>query len=123
MSSVTSIYSPYRLTFMLPGSLSAFIAPGVHQPCVAGCILSVNRAGLVTIEGKTRGLVFEQASRFFRLTAKERPAFIVASILVTPDRRKEHWEIAVNSAVTFTRDIAPVIVSASEIEMNGNPRG
>jgi hypothetical protein len=87
MSSVASIYNPYRLTFLLPGSLSAFIAPGVHQPCLAGCILSVNRGGLVSIEGKTRGLVFDQVGRFFRIVARDRPAFLVSAVLLTPERR------------------------------------
>lgn len=121
MSLVPSLYSPFRLTFLLPDSLAAFVAPGVHQPCLAGCLLTIDRAGLVAIEGKTRGLVFEQASRFFRVVAKDRPAFMVASMLVTPDRRREPWEIAVNSRVVFTRDFAPVITS--EIENIGNPHG
>jgi hypothetical protein len=116
MSSIASIYAPYRLTLLLPDALAAFVAPGVHHPCLAGCILSVNRVGLVSIEGKTRGLVFEQVARFFRIVAKDRPPFMVSAIMVTPDRRTEHWEIAINSRVTFTRDIAPVIVGADEIE-------
>jgi hypothetical protein len=114
MSSIASLNAPYRLTFMLPDSLAAFIAPGVHQPCLAGCLLTISRGGLVAIDGKTRGLVFEQASRFFRLMAKDRPPFLVSAALVTPDRRREAWEIAINSRVTFTRDFAPVM--CSEIE-------
>jgi len=121
MSSVTSIYSPYRLTFLLPDGLLAFVRPGVHQPCIAGCILLIDRSGLTSIEGKTRGLVFEQASRFFRLTAKDRPAFMISAVLITPDRRKEAWEIAINSQVTFTRDVAPVI--CSELQSISNSRG
>jgi hypothetical protein len=123
MSSLASISPPYRLTFLLPDSLAAFVAPGIHQPCLAGCLLTITRNALVTIDGRTRGLVFEQASRFFRLTAKDRPAFMVSSILVTPDRRKEAWEIAVNARVVFTRDFAPVIVSAAEIEASRTPHG
>lgn len=121
MSGVTSLYSPYRLTFLLPDSLAAFVRPGVHQPSIAGCILKIDRAGLAAIEGKTRGLVFDQARRFFRLIAKDRPAFVISAVLITPDRRREAWEIAINSAVTFTRDVAPVI--DSELADISNSRG
>ena len=117
---VTSIHAPYRLTFMLPGVLAGLVAPGIHQPCVAGCLLMIDRTGLVAIEGRTRGLVFDQARRLFRVAARDRPAMIISAALVTPQRRRESWEIAINSDVTFSRDIAPVI--STEIENIGNPR-
>lgn len=130
MSSVPSVFPPYRLSFILPDALAAFVREGVHQPCIAGCLLTITRNALVTIDGNARQRVFDQAARFFRLVAKDRPAFIVSARLVVNDpeeiypkaqRRNEAWEIAVNSQVTFTRDIAPVI--ASEIETIGNPHG
>jgi hypothetical protein len=112
--------APYALTFLLPGHLAAFVRPGTHQPCLAGCLLTIDRSGLVTVTGKTRPMVFDQVARFFRLVAKDRPPFMVSAALKTPDGPREAWEIAVNSQVTFTRDFAPVI--ASEIETIGNPR-
>jgi hypothetical protein len=121
MSASLSMFPPFRLTFMLPDGLAGFVSPGVHQPCIAGCLLTINRGGLIHVDGKARAAVFDQARRFFRIVAKDRPAFIVSASLVTADRRREAWEIAVNSDVTFTRDIAPVI--SSEIETIGNPRG
>jgi hypothetical protein len=111
---VTRSGAPYALTFLLPAGLWAFVRPGTHQPCLAGCLLTIDRAGLVTVTGKTRPAVFDQVSRFFRLVAKDRPAFMVSAVLKVPDGPREAWEIAINSAVTFTRDFAPVI--ASEIE-------
>lgn len=120
MSRIASLYCPCRLTFMLPDILGGVVAPGLHQPR-EGCILSINADGMVSIEAKTRGLVFEQARRFFRITAKDFPAFIVPAALITPTRERQAWEIAVNSDVTFNRGSAPVI--ASEIETIGNPHG
>jgi hypothetical protein len=125
--SVTSLLPPFRLTFLLPDGLAAFVRPGLHHPCIAGCLLTIHRGGLVAIEGKTRPAVFDQTRRFFRVVAKDRPAFIVSASLVTSDPRnksgdrRESWEIAVNSDVTFTRDFAPVI--STEIENIGNGQG
>lgn len=107
--SVTSLLPPFRLSFLLPAGLAAFVRPGLHQPCIAGVLLTIDRGGLVAIEGTTRPSVFDQARRFFRVVAKDRPAFIVSANLVRPDRTRECWEIAVNSDVTFTRDFAPII--------------
>lgn len=116
-----SAYAPYRLTFLLPDGLAAFVRPGRHCPCLAGVLLTIHRGGLVAIEGGRRDRIFDQARRFFRIIAKDRPAFIVSGALITPDRRREAWEIAVNSDVTFTRDFAPII--SSEIENIGNGQG
>lgn len=30
---------PFRLTFLLPDQVAAFVRPGVHCPCLAGCLL------------------------------------------------------------------------------------
>lgn len=119
MSCVPSIYAPFRLSFLLPDTLAAFVAPGLHQPCIAGVRLDIGRGGLVAIEGKTRPAVFDQARRFFRIIAKDRPAFIVSASLIRPDRVRECWEIAVNSDVTFTRDFAPIISTEIETIRNG----
>ncbi len=119
--SVLSLLPPFRLTFLLPDGLAAFVRPGLHSPCIAGCLLTIHRGGLVAIEGRARSAIFDQARRFFRVVAKDRPAFIVSAALVTPDRRREAWEIAVNSDVTFTRDFAPII--STEIENIGNGQG
>ena len=119
MSCVPSVLPRYRLSFLLPDALAAFVAPGRHCPCIAGVLLTIHRDALVTIEGNARGAVFEQARRFFRIVVKHRPAFLVSAILHIEERqdmpgfdlvpRKESWEIAVNSDVTFTRDYAPII--------------
>jgi len=116
-----SVCAPYRLTFLLPDHLAAFVRPGVHQPCIVGVLLKIERGGLVHVDGATRRAVFDQMRRFFKVVAKDRPAFLLSAILVTGDGRREAWEIAVNSDCTFTRDIAPVI--SSEIEEVGNPHG
>jgi hypothetical protein len=116
-----TIYAPFRLSFLLPDTLAAFVAPGPHQPCIGGVRLVVDRGGLVAIEGGTRPAVFEQARRFFRIIAKDHPPFIRSATLIRPDRTREFWEIAVNSQVTFCRDIAPVI--STEIENIGNGQG
>lgn len=118
---VTRNGAPFEVTFLLPGSLAGFVPAGVHQPCIAGCLLTIGRGGLVTVTGKSRPAVFDQVARFFRLHAKDRPAFMVSAALKPHDGPREAWEIAINSQVTFTRDYAPVI--ASEIETIGNPRG
>src|SRR5258706_14017322 len=107
--SVLSLLPPFRLTFLLPDGLAAFVRPGLHSPCIAGCLLTIHRGGLVAIEGRARSAIFDQARRFFRVVAKDRPAFIVSAALVTPDRRAEAWELAVNSAVTSTGSFAPTI--------------
>jgi hypothetical protein len=119
--SVLSVLPPFRLTFLLPDGLAAFVRPGLHSPCLAGVLLHIRRGGLVAIEGGHRRAIFDQARRFFRMVAKDRPAFIVSAALVRPDRVRESWEIAVNSDVTFTRDFAPII--STEIEHIRNGQG
>lgn len=116
---VPSIYAPFRLTFLLPDGLAGFVRPGRHAPCVSGVLLTINRGGLVHIDGARRNRVFDQARRFFRVVAKDRPAFIISASLITPDRRREAWEIAINSDVTFTRDFAPIISTEIETIRNG----
>src|SRR5215813_5061834 len=119
VSSLPSLYAPFRLTFLLPDVLAAFVRPGRHCPCLAGTLLTIEEGGLVVIEGKERLPIFDQARRFFRVIAKERGPLIIAAALVTPERTRECWEIVVNSDVTFCRDFAPLVGAKIEKDRYG----
>ena len=92
----------YRLTFMLPPTVLA--PPGRHQPCLHGCVLVVDRGGLVSIAGPSLEQVFEQARRFFRIHAKGRPAMSIGAVLSSPARipMRDGWSIVVGAEVSFT---------------------
>jgi hypothetical protein len=93
---------PYRLTFPLPTSLAFSVSRGVHHPCLAGCLLRIERGGMVHIDGPSRELVFDQAARFFRVIAKVRRALVIAATLLSPGRGcRDGWTITVNADVSF----------------------
>lgn len=73
----------YRLTFHLPPILALRVKSGRHNPCLHGCLLTVDR-GVVSIEGPSRQQVFEQARRFFRVEAKKLDPFTISAVLVSP---------------------------------------
>lgn len=73
----------YRLTFLLPPVLALQVKSGRHNPCLHGCLLTVE-SGRVTIDGPSRQQVFDQARRFFRVEAKKLDPFTVAAVLATP---------------------------------------
>lgn len=94
----------YRLTFLLPETMLLIVPEGRHQPCLAGCLLIVDR-GVVMIEGGARQSVFDQARRFFRAHARKLPAFIRSAVLETPRRDgggRDNYIITVNSDVTIS---------------------
>lgn len=62
--------APYRLTFALPPQLVHAVPVGRHQPCLAGCVLTVEACSLVTVEGPSRERVFDQVQRFIRVALK-----------------------------------------------------
>lgn len=96
-----SLYAAYRLSFLLPDTLAAFVRPCVHHPCLAGCLLTIERGGLVRVDGKSREMVFDQTSRFLRVIAKDHPPIIIAANLITPERRRDAWTITLNASVSF----------------------
>lgn len=92
---------PYRLNFLLPASLAGFVRSGTWQPCLAGCLLQVDRSTLVRISGRSREAVFDQAARFLRVVAKDRPPLVIAATLCSPSRGRNSWTITVNARVSF----------------------
>lgn len=96
--------SPYRLLFRLPPALGLSVLPGRHTPCVHGCVLTIDRDLLVSIEGPSREQLFNQARRFMRVTAKGHGAFIVAASLYSPRGdlwAVDTWHIAVGAEVVI----------------------
>lgn len=98
----------YRLTFLLPDIMLLLVPEGRHCPCLAGCVLIVDR-GVVTIVGPSREQLFDQVRRFFRAHARRLPLLKVAATLETPRTPasnrgggRDGWTIVVNSEVTFT---------------------
>ena len=57
----------FTFAFTLPPELRLEAPPGRHQPCIAGCVLTVDSGGEVAIEGCSREQVFAQARRFLRV--------------------------------------------------------
>lgn len=94
----------YRLSFLLPTSMLLLVPEGRHCPCLAGCVLIVDR-GVVVIVGPSREQLFDQVRRFFRAHARKLPLLKVSATLETPRNRgggRDGWTIVVNSEVTFT---------------------
>lgn len=107
-----SEYSDYHLKFTLPRVL-ALVPPGRHHPCIAGCILTVERAGanlMVDVAGQSRELVFEQARRFLRVISKGHGAMTIQATLITPAPRyiidggrggRDGWTIVIKAEIAF----------------------
>ncbi len=105
---VPEYVQPYRLTFLLPASLAVEVGLGVHRPCVDGCLLKIDRGGIVHVDGPSREFVFDQAARFFRIAAKDRRALVVAATLLSPGQvHRDGWTITIGADVSF----APVLVA------------
>lgn len=81
----------YRLTFLLPPVLGFAVPAGRHQPCLAACMLEIDRAGLVAVTGPSREAVFDQAARFFRIIGKGHAGLSIPAVLVTPPRYKQRF--------------------------------
>lgn len=108
---------------MLPPSLHLRVPSGRQSPCQHGCVLTVERSGLVTIEGPGRDALFEQARRFLRLHARGLPALSIAALLVTPPRPgggRDSWSIIVGADVAFSPTaIEPVIPREAVVTVLG----
>lgn len=98
--------SAYRLTFLLPGLLALKVLPGRHQPCLHGCVLTVESLGRVVVTGRSREQLFEQTRRFLRVVAKGAGPLAIASVLETPLRHapsgRDGWSIIVGADVAFS---------------------
>lgn len=118
--SVASIYAPFRLSFLLPDSISAFVRPGRHCPCLAGCLVEVHRNSLVTVDGRSRTEVFRQAQIWLRPLIKDRPPFSMAANLVTRDRHRVPYQIVIRAEVAFVPGALEAEIPAAHIENNTN---
>jgi hypothetical protein len=98
---VASLYAAYRLSFLLPDTLAAFVRPGVHHPCLHGALLTIERGGLVRVDGQSKERVFDQAARFLRIIARDHPAITIAANLITTERRRDPWQIVIGAGVAF----------------------
>jgi len=120
----------YRLTFILPEIISLAVQPGRHQPCLHGCVLTIERGGLVAIIGPSRQQTFDQAARFLKVHCKGRPAMSIAAVLDSPSkycpRGSDGWSIIVGAGIAFSptamephiipavaHDDGPTIIGAS----------
>ena len=106
---------PYRLVFLLPSRLILMVQPGRHQPCQHGCVLVVDRGGLVTVTGPSREEVFDQAGRFLRLACRGHQPVALAATLTQPGGR-DGWSIIVGAKVAFSPTaIEPHIPAESDV--------
>lgn len=102
-------YAAHRLLFTLPPALRLSVPLGRHQPCLAGCVLAVNAAHQVTIEGPHREAVFDQARRFLRVHARGHGKLEMVGILYTPADPanptarggRDAWQIIVGAEIAF----------------------
>lgn len=101
---------PYRLTFMLPAALQLSVLPGRHQPCVAGCVLNIERQ-LVTIDGPSRDRVLDQARRFVKTAGKGHGAFELKAVLRSPPERR--GDLGGRDSLTILHDSEVAIVWGS----------
>lgn len=100
--------SVFRLTFQLPPALWLLAQPGRHQPCLHGCVLAIDRARLITIEGPSRERVCDQAQRFLRVISKDiavpEP---IAAWLTSPCGRRDGWSIIVRAEIAIVPTTIP----------------
>lgn len=89
----------YRLSFILPDSLYETVPRGRHAPCLHGCLLTVHGAGLVSIVGRPREAVFDQAQRFLRVQGRGHGHLSVPATLTIDTRRPERWLLSAGRAV------------------------
>jgi hypothetical protein len=109
------------LVFRLPEALTLSVLPGRHRPCLHGCLLDIDRDFVVTVEGKTRELVFEQARRFLRLANKGHGRQLITATLGYRMGPRETVHVAVEADVVFsTTPIPPDI--GDHIRPRGNVR-
>lgn len=109
------LYAAYRLTFTLPAALRLSVPLGRHQPCVAGCVLTVNAAHQVTIEGRHRDAVFDQARRFLKVHAKGHGALAMVAVLASPAdpdnpsarSGRDSWSIIIGAEIAIVPTSMP----------------
>lgn len=103
----------HRLTFRLPAALSLGVPAGRHQPCLHGCVLEIDRAGIVAIEGPSRERIFDQAARFLKLQARDCPPLGIIANLAGPGGRGS-WTIIVGAAISIVPTSVPGRVYGAE---------
>jgi hypothetical protein len=112
----------HRLLFTLPNTLRLSVPLGRHQPCIAGCILTVSAAHQVAIEGPHRDAVFDQARRFLKVHAKGHGPLVILGILSTPassmiaDSRggRDSWQIIVGAEIAIVPTSMPGKIYAAD---------
>lgn len=92
----------FRLLFDLPPALRLSVLPGRHQPCIHGSVLEIDRDHIVTVDGRERVLVFEQARRFLRVANKDHGKQAIEAVLVYPGGARETVNISVGADVVFS---------------------
>jgi hypothetical protein len=97
----------FRLVFYLPPALHLSVLPGRHQPCIAGCVLTIDDDHIVTVDGRSRESVLEQARRFLRVSNKGHGAQLITATLVHPDGATDTVHIAVDVDVVFSMTAIP----------------
>jgi len=114
MGSSTSVW---RLSFILPDNLYRSVPRGRHAPCLHGCLLTVHGAGLVSVEGISREVVFEQAQRFLRVNGRGQGRLAIdATLTVLGDEAaKERWLLSAGRARQFapSQPLLPGLVDVS----------
>lgn len=119
----------HRLTFTLPPTLRLSVPLGRHQPCVAGCVLTVNAAHQVTIEGRYRDTVFDQVRRFLKVHAKGHGALSMVAILYTPAdpanpcarSGRDSWSIIIGAEIAIVPTSMPGRIYAAGPELVAEP--
>jgi hypothetical protein len=111
----------YRLTFLLPPALGLMARPGRHSPCLHGCVLTIERDLLVSIDGPSRERVFDQAQRFLRVVTKgiatPNP---IAAWLCSPCGRRDGWSIIIRAEIAIVPTLIPgALYSAEQKERAG----
>jgi hypothetical protein len=116
------VFEPFCFifTFTLPPELRLEAPAGRHQPCTAGCVLTIDSRGQVTIEGCSREQVFAQARRFLRVIGRGYGPLEMAARLRTPERiiyepgGCDSWSITIGADVVISAAIAPQLQDAPE---------
>ncbi len=101
------VASRCRLTFLLPETLAFAVREGVQHPCLHGCLVTIGRAGHVTVTGQSRQRIFDQTTRFLRSIGAAHPPVAIAATLITPAEVsfapgwRDSWTITLNADVSF----------------------
>lgn len=118
-------YAAHRLVFTLPACLRLSVPLGRHQPCIHGCLLTVNAAYQVAIEGPHRDAVIDQARRFLKVHARGHGALEMVALLYTPPDQdnpcarggRDTWQIIVGAEIAFMPGAIPGRVYGRSAEL------